>query len=103
MTGPAIVNILAAVPRTNPSACVKLGRSVFCRNGSTLFDTARKTGIYSRSLMLYYKIKRGYCMKLKILVKIVEKLLGMTDSGDEPRADMFLPERLLAMSIVFLA
>ena len=42
-------------------------------------------------------------MKLKILVKIVEKLLGMTDSGDEPRADMFLPERLLAMSIVFLA
>ena len=42
-------------------------------------------------------------MKLKILVKIVEKLLGMTDSGDEPRADMFLPDRLLAMSIVFLA
>ena len=29
-------------------------------------------------------------MKLKILVKIVEKLLGMTDNGDEPRADMFL-------------
>ena len=42
-------------------------------------------------------------MKLKILVKIVEKLLGMTDSCDEPRADMFLPDRLLAMSIVFLA
>ena len=42
-------------------------------------------------------------MKLKILVKIVEKLLGMTDSGDEPRADMFLPDRLLALSIVFLA
>ncbi len=42
-------------------------------------------------------------MKLKILVKIVEKLLGMTDSGEEPRADMFLPDRLLAMSIVFLA
>ena len=42
-------------------------------------------------------------MKLKILVKIVEKLLGMTDSGDELRADMFLPDRLLAMSIVFLA
>lgn len=42
-------------------------------------------------------------MKLKILVKVIEKLLGMTDSGDEPRADMFLPDRLLAMSIVFLA
>ena len=42
-------------------------------------------------------------MKLKILVKIVEKLLGMTDSGDEPRADLFLPDRLLAMSSVFLA
>ena len=42
-------------------------------------------------------------MKLKILVKIVEKLLGMTDSGDEPRADMFLPDKLLAMAIVFLA
>ena len=42
-------------------------------------------------------------MKLKILVKIMEKLLGMTDNGDEPRADMFLPDRLLAMSIIFLA
>lgn len=42
-------------------------------------------------------------MKLKILVKIVEKLLGMADRGEEPRADMFLPDRLLAMSIVFLA
>ena len=41
-------------------------------------------------------------MKLKILVKIVEKLLGMTDSGDKPRADMFLPDRLLAMALVFL-
>ncbi len=41
-------------------------------------------------------------MKLKILVKIVEKLLGMADSGEEPRADMFLPDRLLAMSLVFL-
>ena len=41
-------------------------------------------------------------MKLKILVKVIEKLLGVTDSGDEPRADMFLPDRLLAMSIVFL-
>ena len=42
-------------------------------------------------------------MKLKILVKIIEKLLGMTDSGDEPRADMFLPDKLLAMALVFLA
>ena len=42
-------------------------------------------------------------MKLKILVKVIEKLLGMTDSGEEPRADMFLPDRLLAMALVFLA
>ncbi len=42
-------------------------------------------------------------MKLKILVKIIEKLLGIPDSGDEPRADMFLPDRLLAMALVFLA
>ena len=41
-------------------------------------------------------------MKLKFLVKIIEKLLGMANSGDEPRADMFMPERLLAMAIVFL-
>lgn len=42
-------------------------------------------------------------MKLKILVKIIEKLFGITMSDDEPRADMYLPERLLAMSLVFLA
>ena len=36
-------------------------------------------------------------MKLKLLVKVVEKLLGMADTGDEPRADMYLPERLLAI------
>lgn len=42
-------------------------------------------------------------MKLKILVKIIEKLLGMTNSSDEPRADMFLPDRLLVMALVFLA
>lgn len=41
-------------------------------------------------------------MKLKILVKIVEKILGMSGS-DGPRADMYLPERLLAMALVFLA
>ena len=42
-------------------------------------------------------------MKLKILVKIVEKLLGMADRGEEPRADTFLPDRLLAMAIILLA
>ena len=42
-------------------------------------------------------------MKLKILVRIIEKLLGMSDSGEGPRADMFLPDRLLAMALVFLA
>ena len=42
-------------------------------------------------------------MKLKILVKIIEKLLGMQNSGEEPRADMYLPDRLLAMAIVFIA
>lgn len=42
-------------------------------------------------------------MKLKILVKVFEKLFGMTDSSDEPRADMFMPYRLLAMSAIFLA
>lgn len=42
-------------------------------------------------------------MKLKILVKLVEKFLGSTYSEDQPRADMYLPERLLAMALVFLA
>ena len=42
-------------------------------------------------------------MKLKILVKLVEKILDATYSDDTPRADMYLPERLLAMSLVFLA
>ena len=42
-------------------------------------------------------------MKLKLLVKIAEKLLGMANCGEESRADMFLPDRLLIMSIVFLA
>ena len=40
-------------------------------------------------------------MKLKILVKIIEKLFGMAGRGDEPRADMYLPDRLLAMALVF--
>ena len=42
-------------------------------------------------------------MKLKILVKIIEKLFGMMPGDDQPRADMFLPDRLLAMALVFLA
>lgn len=41
-------------------------------------------------------------MKLKILVKIIEKLFGIVNNGDEPRADMFLPDRLLAMSVIFV-
>lgn len=42
-------------------------------------------------------------MKLKILVKVMEKLLGMASDENEPRADMYLPEKLLAMAIIFLA
>ena len=42
-------------------------------------------------------------MKLKILVKIVEKILGETYSDEVPRADMYLPVRALAMSLVYLA
>ncbi len=42
-------------------------------------------------------------MKLKILTKIIEKILGETYSSDVPRADMYLPERALAMSLVYLA
>ena len=41
-------------------------------------------------------------MKLKILVKIVEKILKIT-GGEDERGDMYLPERLLAMALVFLA
>lgn len=42
-------------------------------------------------------------MKLKLLVKLIEKLLGMTDHGDEDRADMYLPDKLLALAMVLLA
>lgn len=42
-------------------------------------------------------------MKLKILAKLIEKILGVADNGDGPRADMFLPDRLLAMAFVLLA
>ena len=41
-------------------------------------------------------------MKLKILVAIVEKILGVPDHGDEPRADMYLPMWLLAFGLVLL-
>jgi hypothetical protein len=49
------------------------------------------------------KIKKGDIVKLKILVKIVEKLLGMNDHGNEHRADMYLPDKLLALALVLLA
>ena len=42
-------------------------------------------------------------MKLKILVKLVEKILGETYSEEIPRADMYLPVRALAMSLTYLA
>ena len=41
-------------------------------------------------------------MKLKILVKFIEIILGETYSSDVPRADMYLPERALAMCLVYL-
>ena len=34
IVGAAIVKILAPTPKIKPSACVNLGRSVFCRNHS---------------------------------------------------------------------
>ena len=42
-------------------------------------------------------------MKLKILAKLIEKILGVADNGDGPRADMFLPDRLLAMAFALFA
>lgn len=42
-------------------------------------------------------------MKFKILVRIVEKLLKIERGDDEPRADMYLPDFLLALGIVLLA
>lgn len=42
-------------------------------------------------------------MKLKLLVKAIEKLLGITNHDDQPRADMYLPDKLLALAIVLLA
>ena len=40
-------------------------------------------------------------MKLKLLVKMLEKLLGAARGEEENPADMYLPERLLAMALVF--
>ena len=42
-------------------------------------------------------------MKLKLLLKAVEKILGVTYRDGTPRADMYLPERLLAMALILLA
>ena len=42
-------------------------------------------------------------MKLKFIVNTIEKLFGLTYNGDGCRADMYLPDRLLAMSLVFFA
>ena len=39
---------------------------------------------------------------MKLLVKLVAKLLGVMRNDDEPRADMYLPEKLLAIALVFL-
>ncbi len=47
--------------------------------------------------------KGALLMKLKLLVKFFEKVLGTADTGNAPRADMYLPERLLAMALVYLA
>ena len=38
-------------------------------------------------------------MKFKILVKLIEKLLGVADDAEGPRADVFLPDKLLALSV----
>ena len=41
-------------------------------------------------------------MKFKLLVKLIEKLLGVAGDGEDPRADVFLPDKLLAMSLGFM-
>lgn len=41
-------------------------------------------------------------MKFRLLVKGVEKLLKMRPHGDEPRADMYLPDWVLAMGLVLI-
>lgn len=42
-------------------------------------------------------------MKLKLWMKLAEKLLQINHADGEPRADMYLPERVLAIGIVLLA
>ena len=42
-------------------------------------------------------------MKFRIIVKAVEKLLGMAEISEGHRADMYMPDRLLALSIVLIA
>lgn len=42
-------------------------------------------------------------MKFRILVALVTKLLKMPESKDGLRADMYLPEKLLAFSLVLMA
>lgn len=42
-------------------------------------------------------------MKLKLIVKLGELLLGTTFSDDQPRADMCLPVKILAMSLMLTA
>lgn len=41
-------------------------------------------------------------MKLKLIVKLGELLLGTAFSDDQPRADMCLPVKILAMSIMLM-
>lgn len=41
-------------------------------------------------------------MKLKLAVFLVEKLLKVKANGEEPRADMFLPDWLLAFGFVLI-
>ena len=42
-------------------------------------------------------------MRLKILVIIIEKIFGLVNKDKEKPADMFLPDRLLAIALVCLA
>ncbi|MBR2020203.1 MAG: hypothetical protein IKA05_07370 [Clostridia bacterium] len=39
-------------------------------------------------------------MKFRILVLLMEKLLGVSVTGDEPRADMYLPNKVLALGLM---
>lgn len=42
-------------------------------------------------------------MKLRLLVRFMEKVLHMNSSDDEPRADMYLPEFVPALGLVLLS